>query len=357
MKKVSSIKVLDSLAEMTQYHDSDIIEKSLLKTINDAIPSKELKLFNVINNENLTTDAIPLQLICYAVNGHIDTLQLNFFQKQLSLPLQEAILLALETGDTQQVLSLDSDQHHILYPNIDQDGNVFSLLIQTCLDTSMDFDAPRYIYGLLKVYTNYLNLIQKSQTDKLTGLRNREALDKKMTHQLLQNSAKKQFTEQGGKIQRKVDAMSMWVGVLDIDYFKRINDDFGHLFGDEVLILVSRIMEKLLRTDDDVFRFGGEEFIILLKANSLIEAQGAFERIRRHIAQHEFPKIKHITVSIGVTEIKVQPGISNVVAEADTALYYAKENGRNKAIMYETLLEKGLVAANNSNIADDIELF
>lgn len=245
---------------------------------------------------------------------------------------------------------------YILYPAINKEGKVFALLIQGC-EQLPSLDAPRYIHGLLKVYSNYLELIRQTQTDKLTGLLNRETLDKEITRALIKNTALKQFETSGGVVKRKTDAVGYWVGLLDIDHFKNINDVYGHLFGDEVLILVSRVMEKLLRNNDYIFRFGGEEFVVFLQADGLREAYSAFERIRRYIAEYSFPKLETLTVSIGVTEVRVQPGALDVVGEADVALYYAKDHGRNQVFIYEELLEKGLIKKQGSGVCDDIEIF
>jgi len=357
MKKINSLKIINSLAEMTQHYDREIIEKSLLKAIHETIPSKELCLFKV--TQNPANNQVDLHLSCYFINEHIANTDTKFHQEQLSESLQTAINDAIECNETQQVISLDDDHDEVtlLYPSTNQEGEVCTLLIQTVEETGIHFDTPRYIYGLLNIHNNYIQLINKSQTDKLTGLLNREALNKQMTTELIEHNSRQKFKNNGGQTQRKIDIQSTWVGVLDIDYFKKINDNFGHLFGDEVLILISSIMTNLLRPYDNVFRFGGEEFVILLQANSSKEANSAFERIRHYIENHNFPKIDTITVSIGVTEIMCQPSISDIIGEADTALYYAKEHGRNQTFMYQALVDEGVIQKNNANIEDDIELF
>ncbi|MCP4393345.1 MAG: GGDEF domain-containing protein, partial [Alphaproteobacteria bacterium] len=91
-----------------------------------------------------------------------------------------------------------------------------------------------------------------------------------------------------------------------MDHFKLINDQYGHIYGDEILILVARLLEKSVREFDKIFRFGGEEFVVLIKSYDAAEALLAFDRIRTVIATHRYAKISSLTVSIGGTEITNQ---------------------------------------------------
>ncbi|MDA0821820.1 MAG: GGDEF domain-containing protein [Proteobacteria bacterium] len=123
-----------------------------------------------------------------------------------------------------------------------------------------------------------------------------------------------------------------WLAIADIDHFKRVNDTYGHLFGDEILLLVSRIMRQVFRFDDLFFRYGGEEFIIILNNTDAIGAELALERFRSAIQNYVFPRIGEMTVSIGWTGIGQQEFSTDVIHRADKALYFAKENGRNRVV-------------------------
>jgi two-component system cell cycle response regulator len=123
--------------------------------------------------------------------------------------------------------------------------------------------------------------------------------------------------------------------MLDIDFFKRLNDTYGHLYGDEILKEMSNLVKGCLRTMDILARYGGEEFAILLPETDLEDAMFTADRIRMAVENHDFPSSKgkpvKVTVSQGVTYFP-SPGIekrSDIVAKADAALYEAKEAGRN----------------------------
>ena len=120
--------------------------------------------------------------------------------------------------------------------------------------------------------------------------------------------------------------------LVDTDHFKNINDVFGHSKGDEVLISLSRMLEACSRKDDFVFRWGGEEFVILLPRTSLEAAMQVAETIRAEVARIAIPGLPRFTVSIGVARHNLDESIDDLFKRVDDALYRAKNNGRNKVL-------------------------
>ena len=129
--------------------------------------------------------------------------------------------------------------------------------------------------------------------------------------------------------------------ILDIDKFKNINDTYGHSIGDDVIILLARKLEEFVRNSDVVFRFGGEEFVILLNNACIDNGYNVIEKIRKKIEELEIDTKKgklHFTISAGVSqfcELVDVSDIENTLKRADDALYIAKENGRNKVVKGE----------------------
>jgi diguanylate cyclase (GGDEF)-like protein len=142
---------------------------------------------------------------------------------------------------------------------------------------------------------------------------------------------------------------------MDIDHFKRINDEFGHLYGDEVLLLLSRCMQRNFRQTDKLFRFGGEEFVVVLDRTSQPNSLKVLERFRNAIENYNFPQVGRVTISIGYVCLNGIDDPSTLVGRADQALYYAKEHGRNQVCFYEGLLAEGKLVA--EHFTDDIQLF
>jgi two-component system cell cycle response regulator len=236
---------------------------------------------------------------------------------------------------------------------------LFAVLQSTSRETQLKEEL--LFIGILKVYSNYVNLLDKAQKDKLTGLFNRETLDQKILtilrepHKPLKQKALFSSFHKENRIKK---SMKTFLAVIDIDHFKSINDRFGHLYGDEILVLVAQFMTKnFTRVDDLVYRYGGEEFVILINVDNSQQAHQAFERLRINIQNYEFPQIGQVTVSIGYEEILGQSSSQEVIAAADSALYYAKQTGRNKTGYYRALVEQGVIEPSCIIESEDAILF
>jgi diguanylate cyclase (GGDEF)-like protein len=202
--------------------------------------------------------------------------------------------------------------------------------------------------SVLQVYTNQIAHVNRGSLDNLTGL---------LTRQSLQSHIYRIQKELALKKRRASDIESNYtISFLDIDHFKVINDKFGHLIGDEVLLLISQLMRKTFRTNDLLFRYGGEEFIIILSDSNGEMSNLALERFRKAIESFVFPQAEHLTVSIGYTALHKDLPYDVLLGCADKALYYAKENGRNCCHSYEDLLKNKLIEE-QVYIEGDIELF
>ncbi len=223
-------------------------------------------------------------------------------------------------------------------------------------------DAAKRIVvaGLIALFRNCVALLDYSEIDTLTGLLNRKTFDEYLinilSHVANEGDALSPARRQPQRRQPGKQTQHHWLGVIDIDHFKPINDKFGHLIGDEVLILVANMMKSAFRSQDKLFRFGGEEFVVLLKPTDLDNARAIFERYRKTIDEHLFPQVEHVTVSTGFTRIGLYDTPSIILDDADEALYYAKENGRNLVCCYEELIDAGKLVKHHV-LHTDVELF
>lgn len=121
--------------------------------------------------------------------------------------------------------------------------------------------------------------------------------------------------------------------LIDVDFFKAINDTHGHLAGDDILRALSNCIEKNLRPNDLLGRWGGEEFLLIANNTELEHAKSLAERIRQTVESTEFETVGKVTISVGVTQFKPNTSLSHTFSEADKALYKAKETGRNKVVI------------------------
>ena len=236
-----------------------------------------------------------------------------------------ADLLALfESGNLFLVPSDASSNNIFIVPLSWSSKRLLGLLVE---HQDLRPQQSQAVAQTLSVYRNHLRLLTDNQTDTLTGLLNRKTFDEKIAGLLLSCRA-----AGPGDLSRTNGAC---LAVLDIDHFKRINDRFGHLYGDEVLLLLSKLMHDTFRDNDLLFRFGGEEFVVVLRNIDIANAVKVFDRFRAGLEQREFPQVGKVTVSIGVVAVGKQHLPSTIVQQADEALYDAKHNGRNRVCCYE----------------------
>ena len=157
--------------------------------------------------------------------------------------------------------------------------------------------------------------------DFLTGAPNRKAFDEKLVKLADEASS---------------DNINLCLLVIDIDHFKKFNDTYGHIVGDEVLKFVAKKVKEIVRGRDFFARFGGEEFVVLLPHTSLEGAKGAAENIRSFFAKSNLKAVStsenlgKITVSIGAGLYRPGEPFEKFIARTDQALYFAKNNGRNR---------------------------
>ncbi len=156
----------------------------------------------------------------------------------------------------------------------------------------------------------------RAMTDLLTDSYNRRKFD-----QLV-----------GGAGDQEAEVLSFSLIMYDIDFFKKVNDRFGHRCGDEVLKHLCRLIRGLIRQGDLLIRWGGEEFLILLPETQLQDALLLAERVRIEVAQEEFPTAGHITISLGVAQFRTEDSIDSLLQRVDQALYAAKQQGRNRVV-------------------------
>jgi diguanylate cyclase (GGDEF)-like protein/PAS domain S-box-containing protein len=159
-----------------------------------------------------------------------------------------------------------------------------------------------------------------ASTDKLTGIYNRRMLDEILQIEI--DVAKRHQSE-------------LSLIIIDIDHFKDVNDNYGHLIGDEILKTMSSIVSENIRASDIFGRYGGEEFLIICTQTNKENAYILAEKLRIIIEKYNFNKIGTKTISLGISTYEKDDSIKSLFKKSDEALYCAKESGRNKTVIYE----------------------
>jgi len=215
----------------------------------------------------------------------------------------------------------------ICLPLVSFGENIGLLVCATTKDKDFianDIQALESVADILATATQnarYVDRVrQLAYRDGLTGVFNRRYFESRLVDEITRAA------RYGGGVS---------VLIIDLDHFKKINDDFGHMLGDDVLRLASALFVRNLRKVDVVCRYGGEEFAVILPATQGASAAAVASKLRRALASHHFPGVPYpVTVSIGVAEFPTN-GITrdDIVRAADSALYDAKESGRNRVCL------------------------
>lgn len=227
-------------------------------------------------------------------------------------------------------------------------------------DVPVSNDHSAGVEMLVRIFGNQIRMLDYSELDSLTRLLNRKTFDETFDRLLTAALAPRcECLPCNERRHDEVNDSPAWLCVVDIDHFKRINDSFGHLFGDEVLLRMGDLMRRTFRDGDRLFRFGGEEFVVILNADDVQLAAAGFERLRRSVEEHEFPQVGQVTCSIGFTAVSSLDVPTDALGRADEALYYAKEHGRNRVCGYESLLAEGEIVRTEPATAwgaDDLDI-
>jgi len=243
--------------------------------------------------------------------------------------------------------------HRIAIP-VSNDGRV-TWVLEVHLQ---DSPSTRVLQGLVTVVRTFEHLMvqwEHANLDTLTRLLNRKTFDDQFERLLALAESNRQWLSER---RRQGVKHPCWLGIVDIDHFKSINDNWGHLFGDEVLILMAQCMRKAFRNEDTLFRFGGEEFVIMLRHVPEDVVSDIFERFRHSVETYDFPQIGRVTCSVGFCRVDTERTPAELLGRADEALYYAKDHGRNQVRNHDELVMQGLIkTVPPHNAQDDADIY
>lgn len=196
-----------------------------------------------------------------------------------------------------------------------------TLLLSQSMDTDLANQYLQQQQRLISLMEENVRLNYLIRKDKLTSLYNKAYIEE-------------QLDVQCGMVRRYHRECS--VIFFDIDHFKRINDNYGHSVGDEVLIAISSLISNHIRSTDMFARWGGEEFLLLLPETRIEEAKIVANKLCALVEQHDFDIVKKVTISLGVTSVLASDTVLSILNRVDKALYKAKHSGRNQVVVYQS---------------------
>lgn len=325
MDSASIKSVLKNLIALTNERDVFELEFLLAQSLFDLIEP-----FNIGGAKSIViyrAEDLNKQLFSAVVIGE------NSKIYNLCSQLRQSLADCFKSGEY-CIYEQQGEPHATLYPIKNTGGRTVAIIaIEAQIS---DPQLHETITLLLQIHQNFAGLISDNEHDTLTGLLNRKTFERKID-KVLANMHKRNARkdDQSGQLHFLV--------IFDIDHFKNVNDEYGHLIGDEVLLQVSQIMTQTFRDKDQLFRYGGEEFVGLLECSDTTDIDRILNRFRKKVENFAFPQLGKVTVSAGYSKISVYDTSSQLVNRADLALYFAKNNGRNRICHYEQLVAQGVL--------------
>lgn len=284
---------------------------------------------NTLSEKKSFDEAMMNELYNKYINGFSTTEQQSNIQRLLEKVMNEA---SDEIGQVNQgANAFDStlNKHSTALSSIDDPQAAALIMQQLMQDTRAMIKNNAQVQArmqetneeIAKMKVELEAVKATAEKDSLTGLKNRGAFDKAVG-QLLNDEASNNAT----------------LIMLDIDHFKRINDNYGHLVGDRVIRYVSALLKQIVGEDHHIARYGGEEFAVIIKNSSVKEVLPIAEKIRGSMANSKLQRkgsgetIGQVTLSVGLTSVKPNDDIETFIDRADKALYEAKQTGRDKVV-------------------------
>lgn len=329
-KSAMASSLMQSVAETTSHRDRDSLNGAVAQLLLEFIEAESASLYRLIDDHEVTR-LVPL---ASAERGN----------PEFSIDRRSGSPVLSALGEVPPWKECVQRRQAVLYHDkagtpcaafpVESVPEVIGILVLRGAHplNSRDIDL---VGAILRILKNHMELLDYGERDTLTHMLNRKTFESRFLK--LRQHIPTSPADDG-------TAETCWLGVVDIDKFKSINDNYGHLFGDEVLLLISQLMQQCFRGADQLFRFGGEEFVIVLDHVTPAGAHIAFERLRQTVEAFDFPQVGRLTISLGYSQIRLSDGPTTCVERADSALYYAKQHGRNRVCHFEALVDAGELA-------------
>jgi diguanylate cyclase (GGDEF)-like protein len=345
-------RLVEHVIRLTQHRDRDRLNAALIEALMELLAPQAVTLVLAVSEVD---QHCWLPWLHRERGGELQTLADPLWVQMAQLQPLQAVPQRQHCLESRQLVEVVSEAGcRILVPLFEdprEQGQGVIEIRSAQRPGAVELDV---LSQLMSVYRNMQGMLDYSECDALTGLLNRKSFDDVFFKMLRDGSAEASVLPVTS-MERRHEAASYWLAMLDVDHFKRVNDVHGHAIGDEVLLLVARLLRGTLRSLDRVFRFGGEEFVVLLRCADDVGALGALERVRGRMAQQAFPQVGSITVSVGLTTLRPGDSPSAARERADQAVYYAKEHGRNQVRSYEQLVARGVLQTDSRT--GGVELF
>ncbi|MCB1887972.1 MAG: GGDEF domain-containing protein [Rhodocyclaceae bacterium] len=327
------IHILQGGEVSTRYSDRSLLEVAIVSAVSTTIGADEVSIYKL----QPAGTRLLLERSTRIDGRDVSSRDTDFESPEVAVPMESRPEFEACVCDEQSVaVEAPSGGGFIHCIPVAYDGKI-AAVIELIRPAMMNAAELEQVEHFVSLYRNYLSLLEFSERDTLTGLLNRRTFDdqvEKILHYLSSNREPGTLPGSGERREDQSGELPHWIALLDVDNFKRVNARFGHLYGDEVLTLLANLMRETFRHRDKLFRFGGQEFVVVLRPAEGDDVERVLDRFRARVAAHAFPQVGQVTVSIGFAPIDSATTLENVLEHASLALRQAKDNGRNQVRVF-----------------------
>jgi len=354
--------LIEHLIKLTDHRDRDLLELTLSKALIGLLPIERVVMARVVTEDSSKRWLEIASLDARGGGRVVDPLRVDFSALR---PVEDDKdrLHCLQSRSNVEVAWAGADGPRITYlPLFNDARNDDEGVVEVHSGSPLTNEQYLTIGAVLHVFRNMYNLLAYSDRDALTGLLNRKSLDDTFYSAVLEELEEGKESRmralsapiEPGQERRHRVPPNYWLGTVSVDHFDVLGNKNGHLIAEEVLLLVARIMNNTFRTYDRIYRFGGEQFAVLMHCPEEALVLAAFERFRANMERFNFPQVGRVTASAGFTRISADDSPSTALERAERAVEYGQHHGHNKVFSHGELVRKGLIDGETRTGAVDL---
>jgi diguanylate cyclase (GGDEF)-like protein len=343
--------LLEHIIKLTDHRERDLLELTLAKALIDLLPLQRVVLSRVFTEGGEERWLEVTTLDAKGGGRVVDPLRVNFAELALLKDHKER-LECLRTGQPKETAWAGEAGPRLTYFPLLEAADQEQAVLEIHSPQPLNTEALSTIATLRHVFRNMYRLLAYSDRDGLTGLLNRKALDDAFYSAVLEEldeGAVDAGIAEDAKLPPEQERRhrvppNYWLGTISVDNFDDISSKKGHLLGEEILLLVARIINNTFRTYDRLYRLGGDQYAVLLHCPEETLVLSAFERFRGNMDKFKFPQVGHLTACGGFTRIAPDDSPDSAIERAERAVQFARHQGGNRVVSYAALSRDGLVA-------------
>ena len=342
--------LIEHLITLTDHRDRDRLELTLAKALIDILPIQRVVVAKVLSEEGVKRWLDVATMDAKGGGKMVDPLRVDFSTLRLLEDASERFKCLQTRSPVELAWAGEDGPRTSFFPLFPDTRNEDEGVLEIHSNATLTADQLQVFGALHRVFYNMYNLLAYSDRDALTGLLNRKSLDDTFYSAVLE-----EMDQASGKNSELLDAASAlaqerrhrvppnyWLGTVKVDHFGQISDKNGHLIAEEVLLLVARIMNNTFRTYDRIYRFGGEQFAVLMHCPDAALVLATFERLRLNMEKFNFPQVGTLTICAGFTRVTPDDSPSTALERTERTVDYAQQHGRNKVLSHADLVQQGV---------------